>query len=535
MTSSPRSSFEYLNRRVLYLTARQGIVYQWGKRGLGSALVFDTDESGINSFARYMHDSPRSPMYLLVDLVDEEYHQESIPHVGAGDRAAVCARRMQRLFRGTRYTHAEIHGREPDGRKDDIVVFSALTNPDALHPWLRVMDAAKTPLAGIYSVSLLSEMLLPAMAADKGAALLITLQSGSGMRQSFFQDGKLKISRLARLPRRGTVPYGPFLLDEVERIRLYLNSLRLLPVSQPLDVHIVVDEALMQEMSSLCIDNEQVRFHLLNTTELNSRLCDGRMRATLYSNSLFAYLLLAKKPKNLFASGKETRYFALERMRLGMMAASLVIILAGAAWGGLGFMQALGYQQDRINASHKADFYQARYQNARGRLPKTPVGAYDLKTAVELVQQLRRHKQTPLTQMQVISQVLGGFPALKVDTYTWRGSADPNAPLEKGKTREGDEVALINPEVPYTYYQIGRLQGYLEPFEGNYRQALEMVNAFAEALRQISDVIDVRIEELPLDISSSARLSGTANDRPGARPEAKFSLKIVLGVGHESV
>jgi len=85
------------------------------------------------------------------------------------------------------------------------------------------------------------------------------------------------------------------------------------------------------------------------------------------------------------------------------------------------------------------------------------------------------------------------------------------------------------------YYQIGRLQGYLEPFDGNYRQALEMVNAFAEVLRQTHDVVDVRIEELPLDVSSEARLSGTANDRPGAQPVAKFSLRIVLGVGHESV
>ncbi len=535
MTSSPRSSFEFLNRRALYLGASQGTVYQWGRNGLSSALVFDTDETGINAFARYMHDCPRSPMYLLVDLVEEEYHQESIPHVGGGDREALCERRMQRLFRGTRYVHAEFHGREPDGRKDDIVVFSAITNPDALHPWLRVLDATKTPLAGIYSVALLSEMLLPKLQAAAGAALLITLQSGSGMRQSFFQDGKLKISRLARLPRRGTVPYGPFLLDEVERIRLYLNSLRLLPVSQPLDVHIVVDEELAREMTPLCSDNELARFHLVTSTDLSSRLGIANIQPSLYSNNLYAHLLLAKKPKNQFANGKETRYFALERMRLGMLAASLVIVLAGAAWGGLGLMQALGYQQDRINASHKADFYQARYQSARARLPKTPVGAYDLKTAVQLVAQLHRHKQSPLPQMQIISQALGRFPALKVDAYTWVGSADPNASLEKGKTRQAEELARINPEVPYTYYQIGRLQGYLEPFDGNYRQALEMVNEFAEALRRFDDVVDVRIEELPLDVSSEARLTGAANDRPGSLPVAKFSLKIVLGVGHESV
>jgi len=519
----------------LYLTSTRGIVYQWGRGRLSSALVFDTDENGINAFARYLHDAPRTPMYLLVDLVEEEYNHETIPHVSAGDRQALCERRMQRLFRGTHYTHIEIQGRGSEGRRDDTVMFSALTNPDAMHPWLRVLDATHTPLAGIYTVSLLSELLLPKLGAEQGAALLISLQSGSGMRQSFFQDGKLQVSRLARLPRAGTLPYGPFILDEIERIRLYLNSLRLLPVSQPLDVHIVVDKDLAGEMSALCNDNDQVRFHLVTSPDVSVQIGMSNVRPTLYSNNLYAHLLLSRKPSNQYANGKETRYFALERMRLSMLAASLVIVLTGAAWGALGFMQALGYQHDRVNASHKADFYQARYQLARDRLPKTAVGAYDLKTAVDLVAELRRHKQSPLAQMQAISQILGRYPALKVDVFSWLGSVDPNALLEKGRARQPEEGTLINPVVRYPYYQIGQLQGFLEPFDGNYRRALEMVNAFAEALRGVAGVVDVKIGELPLDVSSGARLSGSSNDSPGSVPEAKFSLKIVLGVGHESV
>src|SRR6187549_317451 len=91
------------------------------------------------------------PTHFFVDLADEDFRLDTIPHVGAGDRDAIFARKLQQVFRNTPYRHAEMQGRETEGRRDDRVLYTAVTNPEVLRPWVEVLERYEVPLEGIYS------------------------------------------------------------------------------------------------------------------------------------------------------------------------------------------------------------------------------------------------------------------------------------------------------------------------------------------------------------------------------------------------
>lgn len=534
MTSSLKSRFDFSDKRALLVTGDRLAVFHWHRGALTDSYIFGADDSGRAQFRRYLEEYPNVPAYMMVDVVEEEYRLDTIPHVFGRDRRALLQRKQARLFRGAPYCHALMQGRETEGRKDDRVLLMALMNAEAIVPWVDVLSEHKVPLAGIYSLPALSKLLLDKLDVKTENVLLVTMQNTSGLRQSFFRGRDLKISRLAKMPRLGTVPYGEYLLGELEKLRRYLNSLRLPSRDGPLDVYILSHGALLEDLQRQCRDDDIARYHLYNVKDIAEQLGISEEAASPYCDRIFAHLLLSATPPNHYASGDETRYYGLHRARIATLAASVLLVLGSTVWGGFNFIEGVSLKQQGLDAQQKADFYQARYEMARETLPPTPVEPRDIKTAVELVETLAKYKANPLSLMQVVSDVLGEFPSFRLDKLDWIASTDPAAPIGPELRTPNEQDEFTPPKdtgVVYDYYQIGLLQGSLEPFDGDYRKALSQVNRFAEFLRTRKAVQRVKILKLPLDVSSEASLKGSAGAET-AKGDATFSIKLVLGISN---
>ncbi len=504
-------------------------VYHYASGGVTESFVFDASESGLMQFRRYLAETTPVPVYMLVDVVEEEYRHETMPHVSGRDRRTVIERKQSRLFRGTPYVSAIIQGRESEGRKDDHVLLTALMNPDALRPWLESLTEARVPLAGIYSLPALSARLLKKLQISGENVLLVSLQSGSGLRQTFFRDGHLRVSRLAKMPRLGTVPFADYLLDELEKLRRYLNSLRLMSRDRPLDIHVLSHGEPLEHLRRHCSNSEHTRYHLHDLADVEAKLKISGDRVTPYSDRLFAWLLLSGRPPNQYALAEETRYFGLHRSRIGMLAASVVLLLGGAAFSGFNFIQGVALKQEGIAAQQKASYYRDRYEIARQSLPPTAVEPMEVQTAVEAVEQLVKFRATPLPLMQVLGNTLQAYPDIELDTLRWGQSDDPRQDV--WSQDKGDRVDIEPPDnVPeYPYYHIARIEGHVGPFGGDYRRALAQVNNLAAQLGSQPSVYAVTILRQPLDLSSDARLEGSADDSNEQKP-ARFSIRLVLGV-----
>ncbi len=538
MTLLLKSKSDFQKKRILYLAAERAVVYHWGKGSLTESFVFDVNPAGLENFARYLFEVPGDPFYIMLDVVEEEYRLETIPHVRGGDRKALLARKKDRLFRNTPYCYATAQGREKEGRRDDLLLFSAITNPDIPAPWLKLLLNAKVPIAGMYSLPAMSGLLLKKLGIDTGNSLLVTIQSVSGLRQTFYKDKQLKISRLAKMPRLSTTPFGPYLAGEIEKIHRYLSSLRLLQNDEILDVYILSQGSLLEDLSQQFRDTDQLRYHLLEMNAVATAIGFKMPLATPYADSIYSHLLASSPPANQYANAQETRYYTMLRGRIGMLAASLLLLLVSAFWSGFNLIDGLAYQQDRVDAQEKANFYDARYRIAKERLPRTAVEPYDIKSAVDLVDVLAEHRATPLATMQLFSQALENYPDLHVQNVIWEASSNPNKLLDGDDKRlsKPDSASIPVDEKNYVYYQLAVIEGYVDPFDGNYRQALDKVNNIAEELRKMAHVQRVKILSLPLDVSSDSNVSGTSEkSNKKIERNAMFSLKIVLGVPRESV
>ena len=530
MIFSRKSSFDLSNKRTLFVSADRATVYQTRSGALEHAYVFSSDEFGRQQFARYLEETTKSPLYVLVDVVEEEYRQDVIPHVRGADRRSVLERKHARLFRGTKYCHSIIQGREGDGRKDDKVLLTAITKPEIVSSWVEIAASEKVPVAGIYSLPILSQHMLKKIGATGSNVLLISMQSGSGLRQTFFRDGQLKISRLAQMPKMGSVPYASHLMGELEKLRRYLNSLALISRDAPLQIYILSHGELLEELENHCRDTDDEKFFLVDTIDINKRLGVADSFNSIYAEPAFSQLLLDVSPKNHYAIDDETTYYSLHRLRGALYAASALILLGGIAWSGFNFLQAVSLKQQALDAAEKADFYQVRYEAAREGLPPTPVEPHQIKKAVELVERLRHYKSSPLRMMSALGQPLNEHPQTQIDRIRWRSSIDPTAPVddqERANTTETNQSVQTSPQ--FSHYDIAVVDAYLTEFNGNYREAIEVVDDFARILREQTNAHSVEVLRYPLDTESGANLTGLAVNNDAA-PEARFSLKIILGV-----
>ncbi len=529
MTLLQKSKSDFFNRRALYISADKMSVYHWDKGELGSSYLFETDAGGRDDFERYLKESDNTAMTIVVDIIEEEFREDTIPHVFGSDRQSLIERKQSRLFRDANYVYVQSQGREEEGRRDDRLIFIALTNNEIVKPWIELLDKYKVPLKGILSIPTLLQSYIKTLPDVSDHALLVTMQSISGLRQTFFKKKELKISRLSKLPRFGTESYVPRIESEVEKIQRYLNSLRLIPSDTSLDVYVFADKATLDEMEKKKTKLPMMRLHYFDVDKLFESSQAGASQAIPFSDRLLMHHLLKTQVKNCYASSEEMRYLKMRNIRYAMNAASVSLLLFSFIYSGLNFMGGLNYKQESESSKNKAAFYQARYDLARERLPKTPVEPAQIKVAVDAVTTLEEYKSTPYEMLGFIGRGLEKFPDIKLDDLNWIFSVDPNKGTVSSIDSNGIDLSanLSNIDASVKYYQISNFDAHIEPFNGNYREAIAMVNEFAETLRGFDSTYSVSIESFPLDISSAATLQGNAGS---SGKVAAFSLRAVIGV-----
>ena len=522
-----------MGKRVFYVSSGRLCAYSYEKGTLGDPVWFGADERGLTDFSVYLESVPNDPVLVLVDFVEEEFREDTIPHVYGRDRKGLIRTKLNRLFRDATYSYALFQGRQETGRRDDRMMFASLIRPDLLAPWMSKLSKHRVPLAGVYSLALITDLLLKALKIDSRHALIVSAQSG-GLRQTFFHDKKLKISRLAVLPSLEPDRYASFLLGEVEKIRRYLSSLRHIPHDTQLDVYILGDARQLEDIRRQSPDSVTTRHHLISLKDAAKAVGLKGEFSQNVSEAVFSQALARKSPPNQYAPESATRYFQLHRARVGLIAASILLLVSSVGLSGLNFVDAVIAAGETESIKRQISFYDERYRIARARLPETPMESRQIKLAVEAAEKLIGFKTSPQEMLVTLSLALKRFPQLQIDQISWKTSVDPDAPVgNPGKSaaarnRTAPAPLSVPPEgETRTLYQLAFISGQVSPFDGNYRRALDLVNGYAEILRGLPGVHHVRIESLPLDVDSGSTLEGDAIRSAGAK-EAKFELRIAV-------
>lgn len=484
-------------KTLLFLGADHFHAYAWKDGVLSAPQRFDDNANGRDQFAAFLQ-TQRDPAYLLADFIEEDFRYETVPHLRGGERAAQILRKFEQYYRNTPFRQAIALHRQKEGRRDDEMLFSALTNPNLILPWLNTMLAHSMPVVGIYSVPNISAPLVKGI--SSGHLLLLSWEKHAGLRQTYFDAKHLHFSRLTPINANRT--FSETVAAETARTHQYLKSLSLLPSGKALDVHIICHEHDQRDLAKYLQDDVEMRFSYLDIQKLGNRLKSAINFTDSDATPLFLHLLATRPPRSHYAAPEHTHFFQLHQLRRGLLGLSAALAAASLLWSATNIWQGSGLTAGNESLKMQANQLSQQAQQITRDFPNALASATDMKTAVILLRKLGNYSPPPQNILDGLSATLDAFPRIHVDKLSWQAAAD-------------GAVATMPA-------QIILLSGELNEFSGNYRDALNYLARFQQALTNSGH--SVTALTLPLDISSKGSIA--ANAGTGKEKSAQFALKI---------
>lgn len=518
----------FFAKQIFLVTSEQLCAYQWENGILTDPVAFPADREGMNAFALYLRHDPDRPAYVIADMVEEDFQRQLLPHVRGRARRGLVERRMALLFRDTPYRMALVQGREAAGRRDDIFLFAALTNPHLLQPWIKIIEAQAVPLAAVYSATFLSLLLVRRMAMVQPHLLLITHQSG-GLRQTYFRGRHIKFSRLTKLAPGDTLAQA--VAEETDRMRQFLTSSRLTGRGDVLRVVVLAPAEDIPALEIECEDEPEIAFNFIDMQVAAARV--GAPMVPQLADRLLLSLVGKRPPPSHFETGKAGRLFKLWQTRLSLYSATAAMAVAGVLWTVINVWLAFDYTGEAKRLAAATPQYESRYNEVMASVPPVPARTANMKAAVTIEQMVRTYGPRPGRLVTILSAALERAPAVKINALEWRirqAQAAP-APAAASPTVMGGQPSDAPPQlysadvgVPTPPVQTLHIDGEIDVPQNASREVLGAMNAFAYDLAR-NPRLGVEIINPPLDVRPNARLSGKAGlDAPEGKP--KFVMRL---------
>ena len=364
----------------------------------------------------------------------------------------------------------------------------------------------------------------------------------------------------------------------MERTRRYLGSLYPGAEDGRLEVHVLSHgeplEALRSELArdaggELALDaggglapdaDGELRTgcRAVDLAEVARRLGMRRWGGESTADPLFVHLLARGAAPNHYATQEETRGFAVVRARSVLKAASVALVAGSALWGGVTFVEGTIASGHARALALQAAYYEDRYRKAQAGLPPAPVEPSEIERVVSAVHTLRSHRADPVDLLARIADTLAAFPRVRIERIAWRVSDDAEAepevtghgrpshgggaggavrafghPGDRNATRNASQHDSDTPQHDSdtsrqdskALFHIALVGARIEPFDGDFRDAIDTVRRFAAALAAIPGAEHVRVASLPLDLSSKQTLAGEVGAAAGS---AAFEIRVAL-------
>lgn len=496
-----------LAKRLIYITDRGVRAYRWFKGKLTQTAEFaGGDEPQLEAFEAWLQEERRAPLFIIADLIEIDFRVEIMPHASFTDARQMRQRKLSSIYRSSPFRNALNLGRELTGRRDDRVLLSAITNPDALTPWLPAIERCKAPLAGICAPPLLLDKAAKTWATEH--TLLVTRDNDAGLRLTYFFAGELRFSRLTPHLETAIEELAPVLIEEVARTQQYLLNLRLLGRDDTLHIFVADQPVRLSEWQTFLHSSKLLHFDTISLPELAKTTDAPGITVENTAADLFITLAAQGFARNHYGAASHLHEAYLRLIRILLQGAVLamssmgIILMAYDGYVLYDLQQQIG--QTQINTG----LLEAKYQKIKSSFPPAPASAEAMHEADTAIQKLQKEQAAPRALLSEVSKGLDAAPAIKMTRLTWRygkpeettGSTEnvqPTAQTSAVANAVGDNEndkrwhVLIEGEIPHTIKQ---------------REALAAVDSFVKAVA--SKEISVEVLRLPYNIRPDASLKG---------------------------
>lgn len=505
------------SRRLLYLSAHQMVACHWRSGELTIDATFTSGSAGYAQLATYLNAHPADIYSLLVNVSEEGFQIETIPFLHGKDRRAIIERRSSQIFFNTALTATLSLGYERNRRKDERVLFAALTNKDFFSPWLDIMSQCGIALAGIHSLPMLAPILLKKLDLAERSCLLLTVQH-QNIRQSYFENGELHFSRLTPLQNSSIGGIAQAFAAEASKLQQYLASQRLIGRNQPITAHILAHEGALKTIRNSCIDTPAIRYNLLSVETCARTTGLKSLPPEMHCEALFLHLLAASPPRIQFADDPLRHKYHLLCVRNALLGAGALTLIAGLLFSTAFLFGAYRLAQEAAELKNEAALARQRYAEITRTFPPIPTDHDTLRRVIDRYVVIESLSKTPEGLLREISRALNVLPAVELERIDWLLTS-PEAGGKTGST--ATPASAATPASKETVVLRGVLK--LGP-NASVRQMLSTLDQLVSTL-SADPKLQVDILQRPLDIESGKSIKGGEVALDNSAPRV-FSLQI---------
>ena len=501
---------------VLHLRWQSGELHQIEQYS-GAAADFDR-------FHVFLENDRKTPFAIIADVIEEDFRTESVAHVTGGDRKALVTRKLQLLFRSTPFRTASVIGRETKGRKDDRILFAALTKPEMYESWLKKILAKKIPVIAVTSAAFIMEQFAQSHALRSTAHLLVVNHEvNSGLRQSYIQKGRVIFGRLTPAGVSRSENFAELLLEQCTQTRNYLERIKELPYDAPLEVCVYTSEAFTEEREST---HELLHFHYysIQALPLTKKISieNGQPGAIAYS--LIRGLKRKRSITNVYGPSSTLRYLQINRIRKLLFSISVVVLLgagnmAGPTLSGIASM----WEQEEVLNEQITPLNQ-EYRQLTERFPETPIQSAQMAIVVENHDRILNQIVRPNEVLALVSDGLMASPDLSLRSLSWDFDVVERTEQEiaagsfpAGFDSQSAEYAFVEGRAQLVITVSGMVKS-----ESSYREATAQVMTFVDTIKSRGGY-EVTPVQLPINVGSNINVSTTVD---GSEASGEFIVEV---------
>ena len=524
------SLFGQSKANLLLIDADEVLHLRWQGGKLSQIGHYYSTGEDFDRFHVFLENDRKTPFSIVTDVIEEDFRTETVVHVTGADRKAMIARKLAHLFRTTRYRTARVIGREKEGRKDDRILFTALTKSELIEPWLSRILAHKIPVTAVTSAAYVMEHFAQSLSISNSPQLLLVNQEGnSGLRQTYLQKGRVIFSRLTPAGVSRSNSFAALILEQCDQTRKYLERIKQLPFDTPLDVHVFTPEPFTEERES---KHDLLQFHYRSVEELP---LTKKIKLEYARPGAIAYSLISGLRKraipNVYAPASTLRYFHIRRIGSALYALALLSVLGAVVVVGPTLADTNNKWEQVSQLDTRTAPLLREYETLTERFPETPIQSAQMEIVVSASERIAAQLVRPNALLALISQGLAVSPNLTLSSVEWHlVEAQPDAVgAEDGMDESiGPAGAPLPEHLIHMALAKGNTQvlttvrGIVQS-EASFRDATAQVMAFVNALQELG-VASVKPISLPMDVSSDRNVVATVD---GGAARGEFAIEFL--------
>jgi len=525
-------------KRIFYYSGYRLTVFHWNNNECIATYSFNPGDEGLDKFQTYLRATANTPARILVDLIEEDFKKESIPHVGAADRKAIVSRIIDRQYRkNIDFATFRVVDREKTGRKDDVILYSVLSNPEILDPWLEPMKEMGIAISGIWSLPLLTPRLFSKLKIKAHNVLLVSQQVPSNLRQTFIKNGKFESSRSA-VVNLEDASIGEYISTEVEQTIRFLANQRHIGFDEKIEIHVLCRKADIAEIQSKCLDTNLRIFHYHELKELEEAL-NCNIQSAEYTNGIYSYVCASQIiPVGNYGNKSTFIDYYGQLTSKALYSVSALLLLAATILSFSFVSESIVLDDEAITLRKQAEVISINYQKKLAAMEPRLKQAESMQSSVLLAENIKSNRVvSPLSFMSFISRTIARneFHGTEITALSWKQNQALTIPVKNTRNVIKETIDYGKPS---PINQVASITGYIHISKYGLKESVHKVNALAKTLQDHELIIKTNIKRMPVDTRPEASIDLEANQSIKAgsstdKEQGQFEIELLM-LGNQS-